>query len=150
MVRDSNRTRRTGRGGDGGNGDDDDDDDFMNDGNDGSRGNQPLGAWNAENDAWARNRPRSLAVSAASPGGGDDPGRDPSSILAKFDLFSESLMKNARDLLPNAVRDSSPPPRRPLFGFGGGGGGGGDEPEDDDPRRPFGSPEGRDSCRLFV
>eukprot|EP00971_Amphidinium_carterae_P074421 1470868-Amphidinium_carterae.1 len=87
MVRDSNRTKRTGRGRDGGNGDDDDDDDFMNDGHDGCRGNQPLGPWNAENDAWARSRPRSLAVSAASPGGGDDPGRDPSSILAKFDLF---------------------------------------------------------------
>eukprot|EP00971_Amphidinium_carterae_P123531 2446567-Amphidinium_carterae.2 len=80
-------------------------------------------------------------MAAASPGGGDDPGRDPSSILAKFDLFSESLRKNARDLLPNAVRDSTPPPRRSLFGYGGGRGGG---PGDNDPGRPFGSPGGRD------
>eukprot|EP00971_Amphidinium_carterae_P066831 1323418-Amphidinium_carterae.1 len=74
---------------------------------------------------------------AASPGG-DDPGRDPSSILAKFDLFSDSLKKNAKDLLPHAVRDKTPP-RRPGPGYGGGGGG------PNDPNDPFGSPGGRDS-----
>eukprot|EP00971_Amphidinium_carterae_P213159 4230597-Amphidinium_carterae.1 len=42
---------------------------------------------------------------APSPGG-DDPGRDPSNILAKFDLFSDSLKKNAKELLPHAVRES--------------------------------------------
>eukprot|EP00971_Amphidinium_carterae_P276220 5481415-Amphidinium_carterae.1 len=72
------------------------------------------------------------------PGGGDDPGRDPSSILAKFDLFSDSLKKNAKDILPHAIRDSTPP-RRPGSGYGGGGGG------PNDPNDPFGSPGGRDS-----
>eukprot|EP00971_Amphidinium_carterae_P057323 1133448-Amphidinium_carterae.1 len=52
--------------------------------------------------------------------GGDDPGRDSSSILAKFDLFSDSLKKNAKELLPHAVRDKTPP-QRPGQGYGGGG-----------------------------
>eukprot|EP00971_Amphidinium_carterae_P211324 4193021-Amphidinium_carterae.1 len=74
---------------------------------------------------------------AASPGG-DDPRRDPSSILAKFDLFSDSLKKNAKELLPHAVRDKTHP-RRPGQGYGGGRGG------PNDPNDPFGSPGGRDS-----
>eukprot|EP00971_Amphidinium_carterae_P290787 5774334-Amphidinium_carterae.1 len=44
--------RSGGRGGDGGGGDDDDDNDPNNNGNGGNRGNQPLGAWDEENDPW--------------------------------------------------------------------------------------------------
>eukprot|EP00971_Amphidinium_carterae_P258506 5130766-Amphidinium_carterae.1 len=93
-----------------------------------------------ENDTWARNRKQlCIAASPGAPGGDDGPGRDPLSFLGKFDIFSESLKKNAKDILPHAVRDQTPP-RRPGRGFGGGGGGGPDDPND-----PHGSPGGRDS-----
>eukprot|EP00971_Amphidinium_carterae_P039018 767078-Amphidinium_carterae.1 len=112
MVRGGNSTRRPGRGGDD---DGDDDGDDNEDGfpiGGGNRGYQPFDGWNDENDAWARSRGQMRI--AASPGG-DDPGRDPSRILAKFDLFSDSLKKNAKER-----------------GYGGGGGG------PNDPNDPFG------------
>eukprot|EP00971_Amphidinium_carterae_P082192 1625530-Amphidinium_carterae.1 len=94
MVRGGNSTRRPGKGGDD---DGDDDGDDKNDGfpiGGGNRGNQPFDGWKEENDAWARNRGR---ISVAASPGGVDPGRDPSRILAKFDLLSDSLKKNAKD-----------------------------------------------------
>eukprot|EP00971_Amphidinium_carterae_P038848 763440-Amphidinium_carterae.1 len=85
--------------------------------------------WNEENDTWARNR-KQLCIAAAPAGGDDfgrDPGRDPLSFLGKFDIFSKSLKKNAKDILPHAVRDQTPS-RRPGRGFGGGGGGDPNDP----------------------
>eukprot|EP00971_Amphidinium_carterae_P300287 5966286-Amphidinium_carterae.1 len=137
MVRGSGSTRTPGRGGDG---DDDDDHDSGFPIGGGNRGDQGFNGWNSENDAWMRNRKQlCIAGSPGAPGGDDGPGRDPMGFLGKFDLFSESLKKNARDILPHAVRDQTPP-RRPGRGFGGGGGGGSDDPND-----PYGGSPGRDS-----
>eukprot|EP00971_Amphidinium_carterae_P013359 263269-Amphidinium_carterae.3 len=124
-----NRTRGGGRGGDGP-GDDDDDN---KDGNGGNRGNQPLGEWNNGNDPWygalsTALQPRQLALVSAAPGG-DDPGRNPSSIVHSFDLFSEELAKSANAFFPTAVRESTPPRSRRSYG-GGGGGSGGNDPDD--------------------
>eukprot|EP00971_Amphidinium_carterae_P351289 6492027-Amphidinium_carterae.1 len=139
MVRGSGSTRTPGRGGDGGDDDDDDDGNGFPIGG-GNRDYVPFDGWNSENDAWMRSRKQlSIAAAPGAPGGDDDPGRNPMGFLDKFDIFSASLKKNAKDILPNAIRDQTPP-RRPGRGFGGGGGGGPGDPND-----PYGgSPGSRD------
>eukprot|EP00971_Amphidinium_carterae_P091293 1806874-Amphidinium_carterae.4 len=78
--------------------------------------------------------PRQLALVSAAPGEGDDPGRNPSSIVQSFDLFAEELAKSAKAFFPNAVRESTPPRSRPPCG--GGAGSGGNDPD---------GPNGRDN-----
>eukprot|EP00971_Amphidinium_carterae_P289968 5757624-Amphidinium_carterae.1 len=118
LVREGGSGRRPGGGGD----DDDDGDD--NDGfpiGGGHRRNQPLGGWNAE-----------------TMHGHATEGRISLRPLPAEGMTLDSLKKNAKDILPHAVRDSTPP-HRPGNGYGSGGGG------PNDPNDPFGIPGGRDS-----
>eukprot|EP00971_Amphidinium_carterae_P169708 3362549-Amphidinium_carterae.2 len=79
------------------------------------------------------------SIASGSPGG-DDPGRNPASnLMPSFDIFADELMKNAKDILPNAIRDRSPLRSRES-GHGGGQGGG--DPGRDPRDNPPGSPDG--------
>eukprot|EP00971_Amphidinium_carterae_P067964 1344968-Amphidinium_carterae.1 len=59
--------------------------------------------------------------------------------MASFDIFADELRKNAKDILPNAIRDRTPPRSR-YSGHGGGPGRGdpGCDPHGNLPGRPDG------------